>query len=448
MATYIPNTPEEVQEMLEAIGVKSIKDLFNEIPPELRLKGDLKIPHGLSESEAQKDLAKLADQNVTTDEKVCFLGGGAYDHIIPAAIDHLLLRGDIFTAYTPYQAEISQGTLQGIYEYQSLIASLTGMDQSNASMYEGATAVVEAINMATSQKRKNKVLVLQTLNPEYRRVINALNGTLGTEIVTVPFEDAPIDSNKVKELIDDKTAAVVMQYPNFFGTIEDVETISEIAHQNGAFLIVSTSPIALGLLEAPGNLGADIVTGEGQPLGVPLSYGGPYLGFLAANKALLRKMPGRIVGRTKDLDGKDGFVLTLQAREQHIRREKASSNICSNQALVALNATIYMSLMGHDGIKEVADQCFQKAHYMKSQLSRISGVSFPFTGSFFQEFVIKVPNARKVLNKMSKKGFFAGIPLDRWFSNLKDHVLVAVTEKRTKEEIDAYCELLGGILND
>ena len=427
MATYIPNTPEEVQEMLEAIGVKSISDLFDEIPPELRLKGDLKIPRGLSESETQKDLTDLANQNITTDERVCFLGGGAYDHIIPSVIDHLLLRGDLFTAYTPYQAEISQGTLQGIYEYQSLICSLTGMEQSNASLYEGATAIVEAINMATSQKRKNKVLVLQTVNPEYRRVIKALNGSLGIELVSVPLEDGPIDPNKIKDIIDDKTAAVVMQYPNFFGTIEDVEKIAEITHQNGAFLIVSTSPIALGLLEAPGNLGADIVTGEGQPLGVPLSYGGPYLGFLSANKQLLRKMPGRIAGRTKDIDGKDGFVLTLQAREQHIRREKASSNICSNQALVALNATIYMSVMGCDGIKEVADQCFQKAHYMKSKLSKIDKVSFPFTGSFFQEFVIKIPNARKVLKKMSKKGFFAGIPLDKWFSNLKDHVLIAVT---------------------
>ncbi len=448
MATYIPATPEEIQEMLEAIGVKTIDDLFAEIPPELRLQGGLNIPEGLSELETQKKVTALSDKNTSSDKAVCFLGAGAYDHVIPAVIDHILLRGDFFTAYTPYQPEISQGTLQSIYEFQSLICTLTGMDQSNASMYEGSTALVEAINMATSQKRKNRVLVLQTVNPEYRRVISTLNGTLGTEVVFVPYEDGVCDFNKVRDHIDGNTAAVVMQYPNFFGTIEDIEKISEVAHENGALSIVSTNPISLGLIEAPGELGADIVTGEGQPLGIPMQYGGPYLGFLAAKKELLRKMPGRIVGVTKDVDGKRGFVLTLQAREQHIRREKASSNICSNQALLALNATIYLSLMGKTGLKEVADHCFQKAHYMKRELQNISKVEFPFTGSFFNEFVIKIPEARKVLGKMARKGIFAGVPLDKWFSNLKDHVLVAVTEKRTKAEIDEYCAMLGGFLND
>ena len=447
MATYIPTTPDELQEMLGAIGVKSIDDLFAEIPPELRLQGELNLPAGMSESEMARKVARLAETNETVDKNVCFLGGGAYDHIIPAVIDHILLRGDFFTAYTPYQPEVSQGTLQCIYEYQSLICGLTGMDQSNASLYEGATANVEAINMATAQTGRNKVLVLQTLNPEYRRVINTLNGALGVEIVTVPFEDGAVDPARVQELMNDTVAAVVMQYPNFFGSIEDIERISEIAHAAGALSIVSANPIALGLIEAPGKLGADIVTGEGQPLGIPLSFGGPYLGFIAAKKALLRRMPGRIVGRTKDIDGKIGFVLTLQAREQHIRREKASSNICSNQALMALNATIYMSLLGRDGIKEVAYQSFQKAHYMKRELAKIAGVSFPFTGSFFHEMVVKIPNARKVLGKMAKKGVFAGIPLDNWFTSLKDCVLIAVTEKRTKDEIDNYCNLLGGFIN-
>ncbi len=447
MATYIPTTPDELQEMLGAIGVKSIDDLFAEIPPELRLQGELNLPAGMSESEMARKVARLAETNETVDKNVCFLGGGAYDHIIPAVIDHILLRGDFFTAYTPYQPEVSQGTLQCIYEYQSLICGLTGMDQSNASLYEGATANVEAINMATAQTGRNKVLVLQTLNPEYRRVINTLNGALGVEIVTVPFEDGAVDPARVQELMNDKIAAVVMQYPNFFGSIEDIERISEIAHAAGALSIVSANPIALGLIEAPGKLGADIVTGEGQPLGIPLSFGGPYLGFIAAKKALLRRMPGRIVGRTKDIDGKIGFVLTLQAREQHIRREKASSNICSNQALMALNATIYMSLLGRDGIKEVAYQSFQKAHYMKRELAKIEGVSFPFTGSFFHELVVKIPNARKVLGKMAKKGVFAGIPLDNWFTSLKDCVLIAVTEKRTKDEIDNYCNMLGGFIN-
>lgn len=447
MANYIPTTPAELQEMLGAIGVKTIEDLFAEIPPELRLQGELNIPAGMSEPEMIRKVTRLAQTNETVDNNVCFLGGGAYDHIIPSVIDHLLLRGDFFTAYTPYQPEVSQGTLQCIYEFQSLICGLTGMDQSNASMYEGATATVEAINMATAQTRRNRVLVLQTVNPEYRRVMSALNTPLGVDLVSVPFEDGSVDLAKLQDLLNDQVAAVVMQYPNFLGCIEDIEKISEIAHNAGALSIVIANPIALGLLETPGKLGADIVAGEGQPLGIPLSFGGPYLGFLAAKKALLRRMPGRIVGKTTDLDGKAGYVLTLQAREQHIRREKASSNICSNQALMALNATIYMSLMGREGIKEVAYQSFQKAHYLKRELAKIEGVVFPFTGSFFHELVIKIPNARKVLGKMAKQGIFAGIPLDNWYTNLKDCVLVAVTEKRSKDEIDHYCNLIGGFIN-
>ncbi|PKL38723.1 MAG: aminomethyl-transferring glycine dehydrogenase [Candidatus Riflebacteria bacterium HGW-Riflebacteria-1] len=447
MANYIPTTPAELQEMLGAIGVKTVDDLFAEIPPELRLQGELNIPAGMSEPEMIRKVTRLAQTNETVDNNVCFLGGGAYDHIIPSVIDHLLLRGDFFTAYTPYQPEVSQGTLQCIYEFQSLISGLTGMDQANASMYEGATATVEAINMATAQTRRNRVLVLQTVNPEYRRVMSSLNTPLGVELISVPFEDGAVDPAKIQEALNDQVAAVVMQYPNFLGGIEDIEKISEMTHNAGALSIVVANPIALGLLETPGKLGADIVAGEGQPLGIPLSYGGPYVGFLAAKKALLRRMPGRIVGRTTDIDGKAGYVLTLQAREQHIRREKASSNICSNQALMALNTTIYMSLMGREGIKEVALQCFQKAHYLKRELAKVEGVSFPFTGSFFHELVVKIPNARKVIGKMAKQGVFAGIPLDNWFSNLKDCVLVAVTEKRTKDEIDHYCNLLGGFIN-
>ena len=446
MANYIPNTPDEVQEMLKAIGVKTVDDLFAEIPPELRLQGDLQLPAGISEFEMTRKLATLARENTTVDDAVCFLGGGAYDHIVPAMIDHILLRGDFFTAYTPYQPEVSQGTLQAIYEFQSLISSLTGMDQANASMYDGASATAEAINMATGQTRRQKVLMLQSVHPEYRRVVGTLCGALGTETINVPFEDGATDVARVAESISKEIAAVVIQYPNFFGSIEDVERIAEIAHENGALAIVIANPVALGLLEAPGNMGADIVVGEGQPLGIPLSFGGPYLGYLAASKALLRRMPGRIVGRTTDVDGKSGFVLTLQAREQHIRREKASSNICSNQALMALNATVYMSLMGRDGIKEVAQQSFQKAHYLKRQLGEVKGITFPFTGSFFNEFVIKVPNARKVLGKMAKNGIFAGILLDDYFAGLKDHVLVAVTEKRTRGELDQYVDMIGGLL--
>jgi glycine dehydrogenase subunit 1 len=447
MANYIPNTPDEIQEMLKAIGVKTVEDLFAEIPPELRLQSDLNIPAGVSEIEMMRKLSALAKENQTVDDAVCFLGAGAYDHIVPAVIDHILLRGDFFTAYTPYQPEVSQGTLQAIYEFQSLISSLTGMEQANASMYEGASATAEAINMATAQTRRRKILMPQTVHPEYRRVVNSLCGALETEIVNVPYEDGTTDINKLGELIDNQTAAVVMQYPNFFGCIEDIEAMAKIAHDHKALAIVVTNPVTLGLIEAPGNLGADIVTGEGQPLGLPLSFGGPYLGFLAANKPLLRRMPGRIVGQTKDVDDKIGYVLTLQAREQHIRREKASSNICSNQALMALNATIYMSLMGQIGIKEVATQSFQKAHYLKRRLGELNNVSFPFTASFVNEFVIKIPNARKVLGKMAKQGIFAGVLLDNYFAGLKDHVLVAVTEKRTIGEMDRYTEMMGGFIN-
>lgn len=448
MANYIPNTPDQVQEMLRAIGADSVEELFDEIPPELKLQNDLDMPAGVSELEMSKQLKELAAQNKTVDDTVCFLGGGAYDHIIPAAIDHLLLRGDFFTAYTPYQAEVSQGTLQSIYEYQSLICSLTAMEQSNASMYEGGSALAEAVNMATAQTRRNRVLMLQTVNPLYKKVAESISGAMGTEIITVEFDEVIIDPSKVKKLLNEEIAAVVIQYPNFFGGIEDVEAISQAAKSVGALTIVSTNPIALGLLEAPGNIGADIVTGEGQPLGIPLSFGGPYLGFLAAQKNLLRRMPGRIVGRTKDIDGKDGFVLTLQAREQHIRREKASSNICSNQGLMALTVAIYLSLLGKEGLKDVANQCFQKTRYMKKELQNVAKVTSPYNYSFFNEFVVKIPNAKKILAKMAKNGIFAGIALEDYFPKLKDEVLIAVTEKRTKQEIDDYCKMLGGFLND
>lgn len=447
MANYIPTTPDELKEMLEACGVSKVEELFSEIPPELRQQKSIDIPAGLSESEMLKKMDELASKNKTVSQNISFLGGGAYDHIIPAVIDHLLLRGDFFTAYTPYQAEVSQGTLQAIYEFQSLICSLTGMDQANASMYEGASALAEAINMAVAQTRRQKVIVLSSVNPSYRNVIKSINGALGVQIELLDFEECVTSADSLEAKFGDDTAAVVMQYPNFFGGVEDIEKFSEIAHAHKALSIVSTNPIALGMLEAPGNLGADIVTGEGQPLGVPLSFGGPWVGFLGAKKKLLRRMPGRISGKTKDVDGKVGFVLTLQAREQHIRREKASSNICSNQALVALNATIYLSLLGRDGLKEVADQSFQKAHFMKRELEKIDGIDFPFNYSFFNEFIVKIPDAKKLVAKMTKNGIFAGILLENQYPQLKDCLLIAVTEKRTREEIEAYCKMIGGFLN-
>ncbi|HNW37192.1 MAG TPA: aminomethyl-transferring glycine dehydrogenase subunit GcvPA, partial [Candidatus Ozemobacteraceae bacterium] len=341
----------------------------------------------------------------------------------------MLLRGDFFTAYTPYQAEISQGTLQAIYEYQSLICGLTGMDVSNASMYEAGTALVEALNMAKAQTGRTRVVIPETVHPEYRRVAKTINTQMGIEIVTVPVEDGSTDMVKLAEVVNDSTAAVVAGYPNFFGSVEDLQALAKIAHDVGALFVVTADPISLGLLTAPGDLGADIVCGEGQSLGIPMSFGGPSLGFMACKDALLRKIPGRITGATVDKANRRGFVLTLQAREQHIRREKAGSNICSNQALMALNATIYMSLLGSAGIREVANQGFQKAHHLKKELAaRVPAVSFPFAAPFMNEFVIKVPNAKKVVTKMARNGVLGGVLLDRWYPALKDHMLVAVTE--------------------
>ena len=446
MGSYLPHTQAEVKAMLEAIGVKSIDDLFAEIPAGLRLNRPLDLPAGMSESEVIGEMTELAGMSYGTNEMLCFLGAGIYDHYIPATINHLLLRGDFFTAYTPYQAEISQGTLQAIYEYQSLICGLTGMDVSNASMYEAGTALVEALNMAKAQTGRTRVVIPETVHPEYRRVAKTINTQMGIEIVTVPFEDGIADMAKLTEAVNDSTAAVVAGYPNFFGSIEDLQALANIAHNAGALLIVTADPLSLGLLTAPGDLGADIVCGEGQSLGIPMSFGGPSLGFMACREALLRKIPGRITGATVDKANRRGFVLTLQAREQHIRREKAGSNICSNQALMALNATIYMSLLGRDGIREVANQGFQKAHHLKKELAaRVPAVSFPFAAPFLNEFVVRVPNAKKVVAKMAKNGVLGGVLLDRWFPALKDHLLVAVTEKRTAEDIDYYCELLGGM---
>lgn len=447
MGNYLPNTPKDIAEMLSTIGVQNIDDLFAEIPSDLRMNRPLNLPDGLSEPEMLQKLSVMSDRNRKASDSPCFIGAGAYDHYIPAAIDHLLLRGEFFTAYTPYQAEISQGTLQAIYEFQSLICSLTEMDAANASMYDGATALAEAINMAIAQTGRKKVLLSTTVHPEYRSVIDNISCGAGAEIIPVTAEDGCMDFTKFARLIDDSIAAVVTQYPNFFGCIEDIEAVSEKAHSVGALSIVSTNPTALAFLTPPGKLGADIVTGEGQPLGIPLSFGGPYIGFLAATKSLLRRIPGRIAGAAKDSKGRRGFVLTLQAREQHIRREKAGSNICSNQALMALCATIYLSLLGPDGLRDVAMQCFQKAHYLKQSLETIPKISFPFSGSFFHEFVFKVPDAAKILQKMARHGFFGGVLLETWDSNLKNHVLVSVTEKRTLSEIDAYVQTIGGLLS-
>jgi glycine dehydrogenase subunit 1 len=444
MTSYCPHTPDEIKQMLETIGVRKMEDLFSEIPEPCRPKGPIALPDGISESEIIEKVSDLADRNRSSDELICFLGGGAYDHFIPAAIKHLLLRGEFFTAYTPYQPEVSQGTLQAIFEFQSLICELTGMDVANASMYEGATALAEAGNMAVNHTGRKKLVVPMTVHPQYRDVIRRYSRNLDVLMVEIPFEDGVTDLNRLQEAMDDKTAAVFVSYPNFFGGLEDVELISQMAKKAGALTIVSAYPIALGMLTSPGCLGVDIVTGEGQSLGIPLGFGGPYLGFMAARNHVLRKLPGRISGKTVDKKGREGYVLTLQAREQHIRREKATSNICTNQALMALNATIFLSLLGDGGLREMASQSFQKAHYLKKEMERVADASFPFATPFFNEFVIRVPGAKKRLKALQKEGILGGILLEEFYPVLKDAILVAVTEKRNRHELDLLVHLLGG----
>ncbi len=443
MHPFLPHTKEDIDLMLATIGVTSIEDLFKDIPDEIRLNGELDITPSMSEIEIRKLLTSLSDKNLTTDHAVNFMGGGAYDHYIPSIIKHLSQRQEFFTAYTPYQPEISQGTLQAIFEYQSMICELTGMDVSNASLYDGGTALAEAVFMANHGNKKDVVLVSQTVNPEYRHVIKTYARYNGLQYEEIHALNGQTDFQDLKSKYDDQVSSVVIQVPNYYGIVEDGLEVRRLMDQvkTKAQLIVSANPMSLGLLEAPGNYGADIVAGEGQPLGAPLQFGGPYLGFIAAKKGHMRRMPGRIVGETVDLDGKRAYVLTLQAREQHIRREKAMSNITSNQGLIALMATIYMATMGKAGMKEVAYQCLSKTHYLANKLQELKGISLTYDGPFFHEFVLKTEvNAKSLHEVMEEKGFLAGIVLS-------DHeLLLCVTEKITKEQMDTFVKELEGIL--
>ena len=351
MWRYIPNTGEQQQEMLEEIGVSCVDELFTDIPENIRLNRDLDLPEALSEMELIGHMRQLADKNISTGECACFLGAGAYDHYIPSVIQHLVRRQEFYTAYTPYQPEISQGTLQAIFEYQTMICRLTGMDVSNASMYDGATAVAEAAAMACRSTGRTDIIVAKTVHPQSREVLKTYSRFAGRQVVEWNYKDGRLDFEELEKLLSENTAAVIVQNPNFFGLIEDLSDLADMVHQNRSLLIVSCNPISLALLKPPGDMGADIVVGEGQPLGNPLSFGGPYLGFMAAKDKFMRRMPGRIVGETRDKEGRRGYVLTIQTREQHIRREKATSNICSNQALNALAAAIYLSALGKSGLK-------------------------------------------------------------------------------------------------
>lgn len=443
MHRYIPNTEADERLMLDSIGAGSTEDLFADIPHELRLQRPLNIRPALSELELSAHMKNLSKKNKSTDELACFLGAGAYDHYIPSIVRHLAMRSEFYTAYTPYQPEISQGTLQIIFEYQTMICSLTGMDVTNASMYDGATACVEAAMIAVENARRSSVVVSKTVHPEVRRVLKSYMRFRDVKVIEADMTDGVTDVEKLKLLVEAGTAGVIVQSPNFFGIVEDLTEIEKIAHANKALLIDYVDPISLGILKSPGQWGADIAVGEGQPLGNTLSFGGPYLGFLATTSKLMRKMPGRIVGQSEDVDGRRAFVLTLQAREQHIRRYKATSNICSNQGLNALTAAIYMTVMGRKGLREVAEQCNRKAHYAMQQLTKSGNYKLMFNKPFFKEFAVaSAAAADKVNAELLKQNILGGFELEKEYPELKNGLLFCVTEKRTKEQIDRLAQVM------
>ena len=435
---YILNTPDDVRAMLDVVGVDSLDSLFDMIPPEFRLDRPLAVPAAMSELELTAHVSAIAAKNVGVDKKPCFLGGGCYDHFVPAVVDSLASRGEFYTAYTPYQPEASQGTLQATFEYQTLVTQLTGMDVSNASLYDGGSAVAEAVLMAMSVTRKvGRVVIAGSVHPEYLQIVRTILANLEPEVVSVPARNGRVDPDELAASITDDTCAVVLQYPNFFGGLEEIEPLVDAAHHKGALAIVSVDPISLGLLRRPDTYGADIVVAEGQSLGNYLAYGGPYLGMMACREEYVRKMPGRIVGETTDRHGKRCWVLTLQTREQHIRREKATSNICTNQGLLALRSSIYLAVMGPKGLREAAELSTRKAHYAADQLAEVPGLSLAFPSPFFKEFTLrseKDPVA--VLAEVERLGFHGGIALGQFDKAWHDLILVAVTEKRTKSEID------------
>jgi glycine dehydrogenase subunit 1 len=443
---YLPDTEQDQKEMLDLLNVSSIDELFEDIPAEIRLEGELNIPAAVPEPLLMKKMQQLSSQNKNANNYPMFLGAGTYDHYIPSVVDHMISRSEFYTAYTPYQPEISQGELQAIFEFQTMVSELTGMDVANSSMYDGFTSLAEAASLAVASTKRSKVLISKAVHPESRAIINPVSLGQGYTVEEVDLATDVTDLVKLQEQIGKDTSAVIVQYPNFFGSIEDLAEIKKIADANGALLIVSANPLALALLQAPGKLGADIVIGDMQPLGIPMSFGGPHCGYFAVSKKFMRKIPGRIVGQTKDEQGKRGFVLTLQAREQHIRRDKATSNICSNQALNALASSICMTALGKQGVRHMAQLNFEKADYMANRLQE-KGFTIKNQSPFFNEFVVELPLPVKEVNeKALEAGIIGGYDLgiDYGFDN---QMLIAVTEQRTKEEIDQFVKVLEDVVN-
>lgn len=419
--------------MLAKIGVRDFEELLAAIPKNIRLGRPLNIPQ-LSEFELLAEIKQIASENQS--DAVCFAGGGVYDHFIPAAVNAIISRPEFMTAYTPYQAEVAQGTLQVIYEFQTHICRLTGMDVANASLYDGGSAVAESSIVSINATGRNKIVLAETLNPLYREVVRTYLSARAVEIVTAPMKDGLLDLAKLEDIVDEKTACVIVQQPNFFGLLEEVDPVVAMTHKVGGLVVMSVDPIAQALLKTPAEYGADIAVGEGQPLGIPMSFGGPILGFFSATKALVRNFPGRIAARTKDIEGKTGFVLTLQTREQHIRREKATSNICTNQALCATAATVYLSLLGKAGLKQVALLSFERAQLAYKAISGIDGYEPYFKAPYGREFAIRTPQpAKEIIDGMLKRGVLAGIDAGRWYPGMENCLIVATTEKRSNTDI-------------
>jgi glycine dehydrogenase subunit 1 len=447
---FIPHTDAEREAMLQRIGLERLEDLFESVPAEYRFP-QLNLPPALTEMEILAEMQGIAAGNETSRDLISFLGAGAYNHYTPAVVDSILRRGEFYSAYTPYQPEISQGTLRAIFDYQSLIAALTGMEVCNASHYDGSTAVAEAVSMANAQFRgkRKKVVLSPALHPQYRENVRTYNPSSALTFVGDEGQDPSAAPEALLPLIDENTALVIVQYPDFFGRIYDYTFLAEAAHAAGALLAVSANPLSLGLLTPPGDFGADIVTGEGQPLGLPLSYGGPYLGVFATRKEYVRKMAGRLVGETVDNRGQRAYVLTLTAREQHIRREKATSNICTNQGLMALAATVYLSILGKHGLREVAELCYHKAHYAAQQLQALPGYQLWSQAPFFHEFVLRCPRPVQEINEhLLEDGILGGYDLSQDYPQLENCMLVAVTEMNSKDEIDLLVSTLAEVPND